>query len=583
MKAFFFSVFALILLLAGSSQTLLGEPTPASKKEEFLKISYEIEGISDKEALENVKKRLDQDLLEPSLTALNESDWLPEAENSLLGALKPFGYFQAKVKTQLTQNKLKWHLLFSVTLGPPLLLTKIDVRILGPGQNDPVFQRLLADFPLKIGERFQTTAYQAAKQALFLVAYNQGYANALLEKQAVEIDLTRYEATIALYLNTGPLYYFGDIQVKADFFLPEFIQKYSQFSRGELYSAAKVSQFQQNLSNSGYFQQVSVIADVRKAQGQAIPVEVKTLSNKRFAYNLGGGYGTDTGIRGSLGFQWRHITPTGHYFNGNLQASKIGLNLGANYFIPGGDPINDLYNVGVSYVRTVTGVGESNVQSYGGGLTHKAGRWKSIYQLSFLREHFEIKNEEPSSSQLLMPTATFSYIKADSLVRPSQGFSFNLTVRGATQALLSKTDFAQVSLKDAWLIPFSSFNRLLINNSLGATLNKDFDKLPLSIRFSAGSADNLRGYGYQSLGPGEYLFTNSLEFQQRVYHEFFLGLFYDTGNAFNDWKKPDLHAATGASLIWSSPVGNLRLSFARPLYQTKPTWVIQFSMGSFLS
>ena len=96
-----------------------------------------------------------------------------------------------------------------------------------------------------------------------------------------------------------------------------------------------------------------------------------------------------------------------------------------------------------------------------------------------------------------------------------------------------------------------------------------FDKLSPSLRFFAGGDNNLRGYGYESISPkdssgaltgAKYIATSSLEYQYRVYGNWWGAVFYDYGDAFND--KPDFKRGTGFGVRWASPVGPIRLDFA---------------------
>ncbi|MEJ2380739.1 MAG: outer membrane protein assembly factor BamA [Gammaproteobacteria bacterium] len=122
--------------------------------------------------------------------------------------------------------------------------------------------------------------------------------------------------------------------------------------------------------------------------------------------------------------------------------------------------------------------------------------------------------------------------------------------------------------------------------------------LPFYENFYAGGPDSVRGYKQNTLGPkdeygnpkgGNFVLTGGAE----VYFptpfgldskQFRLGAFVDFGNVTNgvrNFKVKDLRYSTGVSAVWLSPVGPLKLSFAKPL-NSKPndqTESFQFSLG----
>ena len=91
-------------------------------------------------------------------------------------------------------------------------------------------------------------------------------------------------------------------------------------------------------------------------------------------------------------------------------------------------------------------------------------------------------------------------------------------------------------------------NRLFLRLDIEATYVSDYNNLPLSLRFTAGGTQSVRGYRYQSLGP-KYLLTNSIELQHRIKGNWFVGIFHDMGNAFNNVNHPDLQKSAGVGIV----------------------------------
>lgn len=146
-------------------------------------------------------------------------------------------------------------------------------------------------------------------------------------------------------------------------------------------------------------------------------------------------------------------------------------------------------------------------------------------------------------------------------------------MQGATTALLSDTNFLQGTVKLRWIHALNNDNRLLARGTLGTTVVDNFEKLPPSLRFFTGGDATVRGYSYESIGPtdpdgavvgGKNLLVASLEYEHRVWKEWGVAAFVDTGDAF-DGASPNLKTGVGVGVRWRSPVGPMRIDFASGL------------------
>src|ERR1700743_1811890 len=59
-------------------------------------------------------------------------------EREVQSALKPFGYYEPKVESEVTDlGKGDWRVAIDINLGQPVLIDKVDVRVDGAGATDP--------------------------------------------------------------------------------------------------------------------------------------------------------------------------------------------------------------------------------------------------------------------------------------------------------------------------------------------------------------------------------------------------------------------------------------------------------------
>src|SRR5256885_256573 len=85
-------------------------------------------------------------------------------EREVQSALRPFGYYEPQVDSSVSDlGHGDWRVIININPGKPVLVAHIDVRVDGPGENDPLFQRILRHLPLHDGERPSTPPTRASR------------------------------------------------------------------------------------------------------------------------------------------------------------------------------------------------------------------------------------------------------------------------------------------------------------------------------------------------------------------------------------------------------------------------------------
>jgi translocation and assembly module TamA len=331
-------------------------------------------------------------------------------------AIEPFGYFHSQVQPELTHIGEIWTARFVIHLGPPIHITSTDIQITGPGKDNSALQAILADYPVKPGHIFEAEIYDKAKQNLFQTANDEGYLKANFEHKVIRIDLKKNTVVVILHLDTGPRFYFGRVTFNQETFSDKFLERFLSFREGEPFSSPKLIKFQQNLSNSNYFQSVNVNPDLQNTEQLNVPINVALKANKAKQYNLGLGYGTFTGPRLTLGANLRHLTNTGHHFDMQLKLSQVLSGLALQYVIPGENPLTDQYTIGANVQKFSPKNGNSISKSISFGYVKTVNEWKWMPTISYLREHYNITGNPSHNSRILYPSFEVSRIKADDLI-----------------------------------------------------------------------------------------------------------------------------------------------------------------------
>jgi translocation and assembly module TamA len=550
----------------------------------------EIEGL-DKELRQNVmlllslaREREDPELTEERIRTLHAA-----APAEIRGALEPFGYYRARVDAELVRDETRWIATYRVDPGPPLPLAEVELRVTGPGENEPALRTLVEAPSLQADQPLEHARYETTKRDLLDSAIELGYLDARLVTHELRVDLACYRASVLLHLDTGPRYYFGPVSFEQDFFDPEFLARFVPFKRGEPFSHAALLQLQAGLNDTEYFQQVEAQPRRDQVQDHEIPVVVALKLRAPNKYTFGIGYGTDTGARGKLGWERRLINREGHRFAFEAEISEIGSELNARYLIPVLDPRTDhvAFTVAKKREHTITSI--SDIYTLGGGLSRARGDWRESYALNYHSESFAT-GDDSGDVGLLMPVTSWVYTIADDRLRPRRGARLSLELRGAHEDVVSDLSFWQVRLGGRAILPLGERARLLARVDGGYTAASRFDDMPASLRFYAGGSQSVRGFKYQGIGPlnsagevvgGRQLLVGSIEAEQRLRTNLGAAVFYDIGKAYNDPGEPFQEGA-GVGLRYLLPIGTIRVDVARGLTDPERPWRFHLWIGTYL-
>jgi len=595
----FRSVFFFLLVL-GVSQNVSAT---------HIAVEIQIEGVKG-ELLKNVLAylSLEQQKNHPRLSDRRIQRLHKQAPEEIKLALQPFGYYRVNVTSELTPPKdsdkelnhddkeeLLWQAKYIIDLGEPLTIQTLEVVIIGDAEQDSVFQKQLADFPIKIGDKLDHSDYEKAKRVLSNLAEERGYFDAQFTQHEIRIDESAYTAHIILSFDSKRRYRFGEVIFKQDLFNESLLQRFLTFKPGDFYTGSQLLAFKNVLTNSDYFEQVNVdIAHSSSTGDLKLPVDVTLEPRKRNKYAAGIGYGTDTGARGSLEWKQRYINRYGHQFSAKTEWSEIRQSVTARYSIPMGEDIDNFMDITAGYKDESTDISDSEVFLVGISKNHARTLFdfnlSEVIGIEYRDEKYAI-GSDIGHAKLLMPNINWSYVKADNRIYTLHGYKIQLGVRGALSNLGSNATFLQTRLNGTFIQQFLKNGRIIAKGDIGysaiSLLNGDFHDLPPSIRFFAGGDRSVRGYDYQTLGPknfegqvigGKNLLVGSIEYEHKIIEKWSLAIFYDVGNAFNDFSEPLKHG-TGVGVHWQSPVGLIRVDVATALSESGTPFRLHITIG----
>ncbi len=523
-------------------------------------------------------------------------------------ALQPFGFYQPTIEATLDAEGEAWVARFVIDPGPPTIVSAASVTVSGPGEADSAFVAAVAEFPLAVGDTLNHELYEKGKARIAAIAAERGFLDATFETHEIRVDVPRSTAEISLDFRTGPRYQFGPVTIHQDIVNPRRMQGYATMKPGDPFSARALLDLQANLEAATYVQRADVRIERERTDGLQIPIEVDLYPTRPARLEVGGGYGTDTGIRGTFEVLFRRLNRWGHTGTFRAEVSQIELSAAFEYEIPPIFPKTATWSL-------VGGVGDFSpdwsttfLRTLGTRLRVSRLGVLSVFGVSYDIDTFRIGEAETVEGEERPPPLqegdsnllNFSFSSTKSVIegapRTLHGLRFRVGAVGASKSLGSSASYFLPTFDAKWVQEVLPKTRILVRAQVGQNFTSDFPDLPPSARFVAGGVESVRGYAFQSLGPmlprpdgelvlvgGKSLLTGSFEtdviFPTGKLGQLGFAVFVDTGNAFRSFSDIKLETGVGAGIRWVSPVGVVRLDGAFGVSQTGPPFRVHFSMG----
>ena len=325
-----------------------------------------------------------------------------------------------------------------------------------------------------------------------------------------------------------------------------------------------------------------------------MPIRITSEPNRRHLYTIAAGYGTDTGARGTLGWEDRRLNDSGHRLRAQVRASGIEDSVGLTYAIPWTDPALEKLSFELRAFTEQNADIETSGSTFKVGLTQVRGRWQRVLSVTLdsTEDKFtrlgRIRPVSRNRSQLLVPGITFARLPPDFLGTNALPTGFRAEVLASTSAARSDTNFTRVDVRDDRRFKLNDDWQIYVRAEIGASVVGDFEELPAQYRFFAGGDQSVRGYGYEELSPvdadgnkvgGRHLLTATFELQRMLPKNLVGAVFVDAGNAFDNFGDPLEYSAASASLPAAVPERRHRRRAVDLGHQPQPALPHQLHAG----
>lgn len=550
-------------------------------------VRVEINGIGG-EIEENIRATL-------TLVRLGSRDDLSEAAVRRLhgrarretrDAMRPFGFYRPRIESRLERQGEQWLATLQIDPGEPVVVSEIDVRLLGEGSTDERLLEVIEQSPVRAGRRLRHQDHDRLRNNLQSMAAMRGYFEASFEQRRLEVDVAETTARVVLHLRTGPRYRFGTVTIDQDILNEKLLARIVDIPEGEFYNSAAVLRAQYRLTDSLYFASVVVETGTPDPETLNVPIDIQTTPTRRQRIRVGVGYATDTGVRGTLGVDWRRLNEAGHSASTLLRLSENLNEFSGRYRIPIGDPLNErlMFRGGVAY-EDLADLESRRAQLGVSHVTKRGGGWQRTLYTDLLEERTRVPGEPEFKDLLVLPGVSLEKLVADNILLTRHGFRVRGDLRGSHQYLGASTDFLRLETEANVVRSIGDDWRFFIRSALGIGIVDGFATLPASQRFFAGGDQSVRGYSFNTLGPrdendnvigGRHLIFGSVEVERRVWNRVALAAFVDAGNALDVFEL-DLEVSAGAAFNIHTPIGTLRIGAARSVTESR-SWRFHLSI-----
>ena len=522
------------------------------------------------------------------------------------------GYLEFRIdstQVAISPDKQDISITVNVTEGERFVVSsvKLEGNFL---EREDEFKSLVAIRP---GEPYNADQVAETTKAFSEHFGNFGFAFARIEA-VPEID--RENGRVALVLQADPVRraYVRRISVAGNNRTRDEVirREFRQFE-ASWYDGEKIRLSRDRVDRLGYFTEVNIETMEVPGAPDQVDLQISVAEKPTGSLQLGAGFSSAEKMSFSFAIKQENIFGSGNYLGVDLNTSKFKRTLVFSttdpYFTKDGiSRTLDMYyrtdkpyeDQGGNYELITTGAGirfgvpfsETDTVFFGGALEQtriKAGTNIPAAYLSYADRY-------GASSSAVPLTIGWSRDGRDSALAPNTGryqrLNTDWSVAGDARYVRANYQYQQY-------VPLNKKFTLAFNGEVGLGKGMGGRPFPVFKNFYSGGLGSVRGFDQGTLGPRDVTGASlggpkKLTFNTELIAPFpgagndrtlRVFTFLDVGNVYGDGEKirlSDMRASVGIGLSWISPLGPLRLAYAKPVRKFAGDRIqeLQFQIGT---
>jgi outer membrane protein insertion porin family len=536
--------------------------------------------------------------------------------NSDLEALRSYylsrGYLEFRIdstQVAISPDKETISITINVTEGDRYVVSgvKLDGNYLGR-ENE-----FKSQVKIKPGEPYN--ADQVAETTKAFTDYFSNFGFAFARVEAVP-DIDRVNHRVAITLQAAParrayvrrIIVAGNNRTRDEVIRREFRQFEASWYDGD-----RIKLSRDRVDRLGFFSQVDVTTQDVPGSPDQVDLLVNVTEKPTGSLSLGAGFSSAEKVALTFGIKQENVFGSGNYLGIDVNTSKYNralvLSTTDPYFTKDGiSRTIDLYyrssrpyqDQGGDYQLLTSGASvrfgipfsETDTVFFGSGLERTQIKPGTNIPASYLA----YANEVGLTSYSVPLTVGWSRDSRDSALTPNSGryqrFNSEWGIAGDARYVRADYQFQQY-------IPLNKKYTIALNSELGAGRGLNGRPFPIFKNFYSGGLGSVRGFDQGTLGPRDVTGssiggTKKITLNGEIIAPFpgagndrtlrVFG-FVDVGNVFGENEKistAELRSSVGFGLSWISPIGPLRIAFAKPIRKFAGDRIqkLQFQIGT---
>jgi len=503
------------------------------------------------------------------------------------------GYIEFRIdstQVSITPDKQDIYITISITEGDKYTVSDLRVagELLVPEEE---IRKLIK---VKPGEAFSRSRLTESTKLISDRLGDDGYAFANVNA-VPSLDKEKRTVAFTFLTDPGRRVYVRRINVTGNSRTrDEVIRREARQLEGAWYSAQRVTLSKQRIDRLGYFTEVNVETPSVPGSTDQVDVNLAVVEKPTGTLLFGAGYGSDDGLMLSASISQQNIFGSGRHLSLNVNTSKVNTIYSLSY-------TNPYYTVdGVSqgfdvYYRDVdpsaNGLAQYQTKTLGGQLRFGVpiSELDSI-QYGFGYDDTTITTFPDSPLRYQTYVAIFGPQNSNVFVtsgwvrdgRNSHIYPTSGTLHKASGELglpIGDLQYFKLYYQYQRYFPLTRHISFMANGEAGYGDGYNDKPLPFFKNFYAGGVNSVRGFKSYTIGPkdsngdptggprkllgnAELLFPLPGLLNDRSVR---MSAFVDSAVVGETIEYDQLRASTGLSLLWVSPIGPLKISFAMPL------------------
>ena len=475
-------------------------------------------------------------------------------------------------ETSLNTFHDKAHVSFTVREGE---ITRIrEIRF--EGNHQFTGKKLENQLGLSMGDPVSMEKINLDKEALTLFYANNGFPYASV---TADLDRNGSETALIFKISEGIPVTIGEVLVvgneRTD---KKAVLRAMRIRPGKPFSYKRVLESESELRRSGAFRSVNIQTIGLAEKDTAVHLVVKLEEYRKILLDVGITYDTDNFFTGDLSIS--HINLGGTIRRGNLKLT------GGRDIQKGELLFKDPFFIGYPFEASASVFLERDLKpgfkiTEGGGslnfLREFSSRMSVLARYQAIRTFLTDVTDVTGAAERDHTTSKFSfsfnYDRRDSYSDPQKGYVAFAGVDYSNKLIASSFNFLQPKGYFAYYLPLGSRTTLITFVRMEGIKVFGGDQLPRDKKLFLGGDYTVRGFDEDSVGPigtdgrpagGQLLISSSSEIQTRLFRNFKLALFLDSGSLTNDFgtvSTASFRHSAGAGLRYVTPIGPLRLDY----------------------